>query len=167
MNETKLIKRCCHCHEVKSIDEFGRNRSKKDRHQEYCLPCAKYYRSYWRRYPNPDLERRRIILSLPTNRWHQLRYRAIKDKTSFTLDRNQFIAWFNSQEKVCYYCKTPLGLSGRGNLDGVTIDRKDNAKGYSLDNLALACRRCNIMKGSWLTEEQTLEIANKYFRCQT
>ena len=161
--EIESKKRCCHCHEIKSIDKFGRNRTKKDGHQEYCLPCAQYYRSYWRRYPNPDLEKRRLVLSLPTNRWHQIKYRAIKDNTPFTLNRNQFIAWFNDQEKICYYCQCSLELSGTKNLAGVTIDRKENNGGYNFENIVLACRRCNVMKGSWLNEQQTIEIARKYF----
>ena len=158
-----IEKRCCHCHKVKTIDEFGRNKSKKDGHQEYCLLCAKYYRSLWRRYPNPDLESRRLHLSSPQNRYHQIKYRAAKDKISFLLHRDQFVSWFNGSKQICYYCGMPLELSGNGNLAGVTIDRKDNLTGYNLENIALSCRRCNTMKGSWLTEGQMLEIAKKYF----
>ena len=57
-----------------------------------------------------------------------------------------------------------MGGTGISELSALTFDRKDNNEGYTIDNLALSCRRCNLMKGDWLTYEQTLEIANKYFK---
>ena len=42
--------------------------------------------------------------------------------------------------------------------------RKYNRLPYTLDNITFACRRCNNIKGSWFTEKQMLEIANRYFK---
>ena len=65
---------------------------------------------------------------------------------------------------------SPLELVGtKRKADGtwedarLTLDRVDNTKGYELSNIVLACRRCNYMKGSWLTSEQMLDAAKRYF----
>ena len=44
----------------------------------------------------------------------------------------------------------------------LTVDRKDNDKGYSLDNMVLACHRCNSIKGDWFSYDEMKEIAEKY-----
>jgi len=161
--EIELKKRCCHCHEIKAIDEFGKNRSKKDGHQEYCRPCAKYYRSLWRRYPNQDPEAVRLYRASPQYKWYQIKYRAIKHNIPFTLTRQEYTEWFNRQDKVCHYCRTPLDPTNHHKLNSPAIDRKENGKGYTLDNIILSCMRCNTTKGSWLSEKQMIEIAHKYF----
>lgn len=45
-----------------------------------------------------------------------------------------------------------------------SIDRKDNNKGYIMGNITLACKRCNIIKGKWFTEQEMLEIADRYLK---
>ena len=155
-------KQCCHCHEIKPVDDFGHNRSKKNGHQEYCLSCAKYYRSYWRRYPNHDPEAVKLYRASPQNKYYQIKYRATQDGIPITFTRSEFVTWFENQDKICFYCKTSLNPFLHHKLNGLTIDRRDNDKGYALDNIALSCVRCNMIKGSWFTEKQMLEIAEKY-----
>ena len=41
-----------------------------------------------------------------------------------------------------------------------SIDRKKNGIGYSLDNIVLACSRCNSIKSDYFTEEEMLKIGN-------
>lgn len=76
-----------------------------------------------------------------------------------TLD--DFEVWYRDQDKLCYYCGRPFGEPR--DLDGETTDRLDNNEGYTVSNMVLACRRCNIIKGSWFTPEQMIHIANDFF----
>jgi hypothetical protein len=48
----------------------------------------------------------------------------------------------------CDYCKGPLPETGHG------LDRKDNTRGYELDNVVPCCYDCNTMKGKFLTYEE-------------
>ena len=99
-------------------------------------------------------------------RFNRLRDAASSQYTNFNIDPWDFIRWYESQPQTCYYCGAELtkGKDRKHKLTDETFDRKDNARGYTMDNIALACRRCNLMKGDWLTEQQMLEIARKYFK---
>jgi len=92
-----------------------------------------------------------------------LLYKAIGDKTEFNLSLQDIGEL--SQQTNCYYCgeRLTIGTGHKHRLTDRTIDRKDNRRGYIKNNVAVACRRCNLMKGSWFTAEQTMEIARHYF----
>jgi len=94
----------------------------------------------------------------------KLKLRARAGNIPLSMLSAEFIDWFERQDLKCYYCSRVISVAvGQKKLDGYSIDRKDNNKGYSLENIALCCNRCNMAKGSWFTEEQMLEIAQKYF----
>jgi 5-methylcytosine-specific restriction endonuclease McrA len=86
------------------------------------------------------------------------------DNIVITITKEEFIAWYNNQEQKCYYCDRTLGEIKRDiteqktHKNRLTIDRKDNNGGYSINNIALACRRCNEIKGNYFTENKMLEI---------
>jgi len=92
-----------------------------------------------------------------------LRARAKRRGIKVEISPEEFVAWFNSQELRCYYCDNrlefpvlePRKVQG---LHDLVVDRKDNSIGYTIDNIVLACSRCNIVKGSWFTEKQMLKI---------
>ena len=97
-----------------------------------------------------------------------LRRKAYQRGNNFNMTTNEFANWFDNQNKVCYYCGQEVFEysdlpPNEQRLQGLTIDRKDNTKPYTIDNIAIACGRCNLMKGSWLTEEQMLDAAKRYF----
>jgi hypothetical protein len=86
------------------------------------------------------------------------------------LTSNEFVEWYTSQPLTCHYCKRLLTFGidnkkafGIKGSDKLTIDRMDNDKPYAIDNIVLACRRCNALKGFRFTHEQLLEIGEKYF----
>lgn len=39
------------------------------------------------------------------------------------------------------------------------LDRKDNLKGYTMDNVVPACRRCNTVKSMYLTYDEMMLVA--------
>ena len=49
----------------------------------------------------------------------------------------------------CHYCGLPAAESNRArDLRYNGVDRKDNTKGYTLENSVPCCGRCNIAKGA-------------------
>ena len=78
------------------------------------------------------------------------------------ISKEDFVKWYNSQEKICAYCgrnyEQTLSDPLNKKVKRLTIDRIDNSKGYENGNLALACLRCNAIKNNYFTKEEMLEI---------
>ncbi|KKM91639.1 hypothetical protein LCGC14_1226480 [marine sediment metagenome] len=139
-------KYCRRCQQNKSVADFYRNKDRVDGLQDWCKLCSSTLR-----------------LSAP-GRYSQLIKRGERRGVKFNIPKEEFILWFNGQEHYCHYCGWQLKEYRNGNMQGLTIDRQNNDKPYVIGNIVLACRRCNTMKGSWLTEEQMLDAANRYFK---
>lgn len=63
--------------------------------------------------------------------------------------------WSISKEQLfeiikdpCHYCHGPLNKTGSG------LDRVDNSRGYSMDNVLPCCKNCNRIKGDILSYEE-------------
>ena len=124
------------------------------------------YDGRWKK-ANPERMRlyRRNYNNSIKGRLGRLRLRSIKAGNSFDISLPEFTEWYEGQKPQCHYCGNKLYMGqGPKRLDGYSFDRRDNNKGYTIDNIALCCNRCNMAKGSWFTEEQMLEIAHRYFQ---
>ncbi len=158
-----MNKKCSRCKQIQDQSEFGKWKYGKDGLRPYCKDCkAEQDKQSKKR----NLEYIKHYYShTPRGRYFRLKENA-KNESTFDITADDFIKWWNNQPQTCYYCEQPLtiGVWKQHRLTDLTIDRKDNKQGYTLSNIALACRRCNLMKGDWLTEQQTLEIAQKYLR---
>jgi hypothetical protein len=70
---------------------------------------------------------------------------------SFGLSEEEFR---NLTQLPCYYCglppslKVPTVKSTNGEYLYTGVDRIDNRRGYSLDNVRPCCKQCNIAKGT-------------------
>ena len=97
---------------------------------------------------------------------------AKKRGVEFLLDRDTFEIWYNNQERKCIYCerdeatilKTDPIMQVKCNR--LTIDRIENNSGYSIDNIALCCKRCNSIKSNFFSKDEMFAIGqiikNKY-----
>jgi len=85
-----------------------------------------------------------------------------RGKADFLIGKEEFIKWFKSQDFLCHYCGQSLSVNGERQMNTMTFDRKNNDGPYSMENIALACWRCNAVKGRWFNEEEMLEIGEKY-----
>ncbi len=175
--KTKICKRC---QRDKPLEEFSRNKTRRDGLQDYCKVCngkinkqwlgqhREQYREYQARWYKDNQERLKIkaadYAKTPTERYRQIKRRAKLRNVGLVITKSEFISWFNSEKDICHYCGRELTGYRNGNLQGLTIDRRDNNQPYELGNLVLSCNRCNIMKGSWLTEEQMIDATKRYFR---
>jgi len=184
----KRIKFCPCCKQYKDIKDFGRDKSTKTKLNVYCHNCASLKSSHYqktergrlitnkrekqKRKDNPLTIREKFKLlkrkynATAAGKYWNVRARAHKNDIAFSMSQKEFEVWFKTQELKCHYCKCDLvfgiGKYGGNLLTTLTIDRKNNKEGYLLNNMVLACRRCNTIKGGWFSEKQMLEIAYKY-----
>jgi 5-methylcytosine-specific restriction endonuclease McrA len=101
-----------------------------------------------------------------------LKQNAIQRNIKFDLDKGNFINWYNNQEKACHYCGRTLeniisDIKETSRYKSrLSIDRKDNDKGYELNNIVLACYRCNTIKGEYFTEQEMLKIGKIIYKIE-
>lgn len=160
---------CTQCKKRKSIKEFNRDRTHKDGFHSRCKSC----RLIWRRkhnkglkikakiYYNTHQEKIKNSYYSPSGIYSALKSRAKQRKINFSLEKVLFIDWYISQEQKCHYCgKTLEQINEKkfGRTNKLTIDRKDNKKGYEINNIILACMRCNYIKSDYFTEQEMLQI---------
>ncbi len=55
---------------------------------------------------------------------------------------------------LCHYCTNKLPSTGYG------LDRMDNSKGYLLSNVVACCKKCNYMKGDYLSYSEMIEVVS-------
>ncbi len=95
---------------------------------------------------------------------------ARRKNLSFSISREVFRKIISSR---CFYCGSPpsvykdyprrLGVLKRNGLD-----RVDNTKGYSEDNVVACCKKCNMMKRTFDVGEfiaQAAKIAHEHSLC--
>lgn len=72
-------------------------------------------------------------------------------------------------QQPCYYCGAkPNNITNQPHCNGVYtyngLDRIDNAKGYSINNVVPCCRQCNFAKGKLILQEFKQWIDRVYER---
>lgn len=85
-------------------------------------------------------------------RYRHYVYGANSREIEFSLTQEQFNSFW---QKPCFYCGDLIGSIG--------LDRKDNRKGYTIDNVLPCCKTCNLMKLN-LDYGQFLLHVNKILR---
>ncbi len=113
-----------------------------------------------------DFEVKEELRQLKRDRPFYSTHANFKRKSKDCLSYDEFAEWHLKQldEPFCHYCDTILDFDDKRGLTGFTVDRKNPAKGYTLDNIVPSCRKCNMIKGNWFTEKQMLEIAHRYLK---
>lgn len=92
------------------------------------------------------------------------RYSAIKSRArardiKFDIPKEIFLQWFDNHPKYCSYCNGDLSIgTNMEHKIWLTIDRKDNAKHYTMDNIVISCMRCNLMKSNDISYELMVKI---------
>lgn len=154
---------CVQCGITKPISEFHKDTMNRTGHHWDCKVCAN--ESAKKRYTQGDSMR---LSRLRYGRTDMARYTRLKSNakrcgTEFLLDKLEFLVWFQNKEKVCYYCGVSLNTNGNREAQ-ISVDRKDNGVGYTHANIELSCQRCNTIKGNIFTENEMMEIAERYIK---
>lgn len=94
----------------------------------------------------------------------RFKYQAIKRNLEFKLTIEQVE---NLISKECYYCAVKpnnyLSVHKVSNLIYSGIDRRNNSKGYTVENCVASCWGCNRMKGS-MSEDEFISHCKKIAR---
>ncbi len=186
------MKVCSKCKKELELNQFTKDKNRKDGLGCWCIICQKEYRvdykeeskkymkeyrrthkikakKYMKKYNREHIdelkEYKKIYQKTPKSIFAQIKCRSKRKNTNIHITEIVFINWYNNQEKKCYYCNRTLEEIKQNSIETernkkcrLTIDRKDNNEGYSLDNIVLACNRCNMTKSSYFTEQEMLEI---------
>ncbi len=96
--------------------------------------------------------------------WHSYKNNCRKRGRKFDLSYENF---YSLAVRPCHYCGSPPQNKSRRKRtygDAVFyyngIDRKDNGRGYHMDNLVPCCARCNGIKSDRLSYEEMLIVSS-------
>jgi len=140
-------KRCNHCLLEKSIAEFCKNKTSLDGLNPYCKFCSKVCSSKWYRSRPKEVRTTTSYIKhlQPKSRFRRYKINATKRHLLFDLTEQQFS---EITAHRCSYCNDYNRLShpSKKIAQHCGIDRKDNSKGYTIENCIPCCTICNRMK---------------------
>lgn len=154
------IKICSKCKIKKSIKDFFKDNHKKSGHLSACKKCSYIITKKYSQSLKGKQALKRYYHSAK-GIYNQLKTIAKHKKIIFKLNKNRFIEWYNQQTKKCVYCKRLEYLiikDYNGRHRRCSIDRKDNNQGYTLNNIILACHKCNTIKNDIFTFDEMIKI---------
>jgi hypothetical protein len=131
-----MTKICPHCTKELPLNFFANKLSAKDGKASWCKSCT-------------------ITRTLQSRKEKPLRHRFNSSKSVAKrkgLEWNLSFSEFSLlTEKECFYCEKPLNdiVAGSG------LDRIDNERGYTLDNVLPCCGNCNKTRNNIYTVEET------------
>lgn len=164
------MKICSRCKESKPLEEFPKNKRRKDGHNTYCKPCHKaYVEEHYQanRQVYLDREAKKRLENPNYNRDYKLanrsRYTDLENKRR-AMKRNQVGKPYNRQEVfdadgwVCYLCDEPIDPAVKmPDMMCASIDHvKPISKGGldCLTNVRASHLLCNVRKNATFEEEE-------------
>lgn len=154
------MKYCIRCEQDKELDEFYKNKQKKDGYNTYCKLCSikynkehdspqsrlnwrqnnkdynkKLHKDYYEKNKKILNEQSKKFLKTPHGKFLAYKNGAKKRNIEFLLSVEQFNIFWNQN---CSYCNDEIETIG--------IDRRDSNKGYILENCTPCCAKCNQIK---------------------
>ena len=134
------LQTCTNCNEKKSLKEFEKDKRKKTGYRNQCNECRKKEKSkQW---------------YVPLVRRMGVRH---KENSHITRDEDvnsNFLKKLKEKQKgMCYWLNIPIDFEGNDKLRSPSIDRLDNSKGYTRDNIVLTTRFANLGRCSSDCEE--------------
>jgi 5-methylcytosine-specific restriction endonuclease McrA len=130
---------------TKKWREQNKTKLKKEK-AEYAAKNAERLREKSKRWYYANKDKVRARDTTPNAKFKTLRNTAKRRQISFDLDFQFYSALAGLP---CFYCLGPLPVFGHG------VDRKDNSKGYTKENVVPCCQQCNALKRDVLTVQET------------
>lgn len=151
------MKTCTLCSKTKPLSEFTKHRAMKDGRSCWCKSCSN--------------KRAKAYRESPAGIYTTIKGREnFRKRKPFNITKEGFLEWYAKQLKNCVYCgisqeDAPLMRKHyNAHATRLSIDCKDNDKGYVLENMVLSCGRCNFIKGNMFTYDEMREIGEKYIK---
>lgn len=155
----EIMKYCSHCKETKPKKEFAKDKQNKDGLQNLCKSChkilsGKHYKNNKKDYDNT---RDTFRANYPARAWARssvCNHRDCGFIINFSMDELYNLAEHTTH---CRYCGTELlfthKIRGVSKHDSPTLDRIDNEKEMTINNIQIICRECNTTKGARTHDE--------------
>jgi hypothetical protein len=170
-----MNKNCIKCKCEKSINDFWKDKRHKSGISNICKQCQAQANknSQLKNYGNLYLyhtnwRKKQTIEGNAKLVYAKKKHNAKQNNVEFSITIEDFIKLY-CVDKKCYYCgisenkiKENMNMMPSTNKGVITLDRKDNTKGYIKDNIALCCSRCNLIKSNFFSEKEMLLIGKKY-----
>ena len=145
---------------------YQKNKEKNKEHKkEYYQKIKEYKKEYHRIYykKNKIKKKKEYGSYLPQGVFRVILNNAKKRNLECNMTKEEFIDWYKNQNRECHYCKRSEEEACKEIVNGrkfgrLSIDRKDNTRGYILNNIVLACFRCNGIKSNYYTEQEMLQF---------
>ena len=141
------MKKCGRCGEVKELGEFHKAPRNADGHFNVCKICKKEKDAERYQENKTELARQHAEYNITApGKYAQLKGSAKRRglEMSITLEQYETIL----AAKKCYYCDDPIkGTTGH------SLNRIDNAKGYTIENVKPCCGTCNKIMNNFTLEE--------------
>ena len=156
-------KTCSKCGVEKPVTEFGDASPTSDGYNSWCKQCVRDSSKRYRETPKG-------LYSALKGRVKWTKKNETRFYKPLLMERDEFIGWYINEPKICCYCDLPEEHLWAMQEDfdrrvlRLEFECKDNDRGYSLDNIALACHRCNFIKNNILTYDEMREFAQKYLK---
>ncbi len=107
------MKKCPKCGEIKSLDDFGSNRSAHDGKQQYCKPCSSAIVTASR-------QRRPEAHRASSKRWREKNLERHADnnaKRNYGVEHGTYAKMFEAQNGLCAICEQPPKNDQRFHID--------------------------------------------------
>ena len=175
--------KCRTCEETKPFEEFKSKHSGSRKSKIECWECFKKRK---KERDKKYKDRKRKAGTLPKNSdlplfsqyWSKISNKRTQGKNSqrsseVLISSEEFKKWFEKNHTgKCYYCDISVDKHRASNflkrirphIRNFGVDRKDTTKGYSVDNIVIACNLCNSVKGAFFTDSEFKIIGPKYIR---
>ncbi len=132
------VRRCCNCKNVKSIDEFGKN---KHIFRRRCKLCEnEIAKKRWH-----EKRKTQTLEEAIHYKFYQAKYRSEQKGRLFNLTVEDVVNQWNKQQGFCYYTGLKMEVTPN-NLNHFSIDRIDSKIGYEPDNIVICTHVINLMK---------------------
>jgi len=142
---------------IKKSVEWGKENPDKKRvlhAQYYERHSAELSEKHARRREDPAYRVRKLLISA----------RGRAKKFGFAFDDSLLSELLAGIPSACPCCGTPFVYAGRHHMRAPSIDRVDNADGYTLPNTRIICYRCNTLKSDASLEEVEAILAYMRFK---
>jgi hypothetical protein len=129
-----------------------------------------YMQEYQKRNRTKLKEYQRNYCSTPAGIFAHLKQCVKRRHFKILFTKLEFEKWYLHQEQICYYCERNLfqilndERERRNAKLRLSIERLDSKKDYFLDNIVLACYRCNHVKSEYFTAEEMLRIGKVLYK---
>lgn len=153
---------CSKCKEIKFPSDFYK--SKKDTFQPYCKTCCKESSKLSYLTVRNNKEKTSVAHRLYWSAYKSHLGRKHKGKeTEFTITVETLESLLIKQDNKCYWTKVPLNLeinNEKYKYNAPSVDRLDNSKGYTPDNICITLWAVNRMRENLSVEDFTNLLNN-------